>query len=76
MAIHTLKIEEKYALLHLCGVKPWEIRKFDKPFKNGDTIVFKINGTDKDYARKIIYVYSGTSHGLKRGYCIISLSIK
>jgi len=79
---HELKILQKYAELHLTNRKFWEIRKFDRDYKKGDSIDFTICdnetgeslvGTQK-YNRNIDYVFLGGVYGLEEGYCILSVS--
>lgn len=79
--IHKLKIEVKYAELHLTNKKNWEIRKNDRNFKEGDkiefTIVSNITGLpmyDNGYTRNIDFVFEGGKYGLEDGYCILSIS--
>lgn len=69
MAHHEIKILEKYALLHLEGLKPWELRKNNRNYKVGDKITFMVvdeNGkyTGKSYNRIISYVFSDAQYGL------------
>jgi len=72
--IHHLKIKYEYAVLHFRGVKDWEIRKFDRLFKVGDTIQFTVIEFDFVYSRTITNLYTQTDHGLKEDYLIISIS--
>lgn len=79
MTTHKLKILENYALDHLCGLKPWELRKNDRDYKAGDFIEFTaINNDNKPtgltYTRIIKYVHTGGAYGLDPDYCIITLS--
>ena len=79
---HKLKILQKYAELHLTNRKFWEIRKFDRDYKIGDSIDFIIcnNETSEpikgisSYNRNIDYVFLGGIYGLEEGYCILSVS--
>lgn len=75
---HTLKIQFEYALQHINGLKPWELRKNDRNFKVNDIIKFLIISSDEKptgatYTRTINAIYKNTDHGLKEGYCILSL---
>lgn len=80
MAKHKLKILERFAELHHLGLKDWELRVKDRPFKVGDTVLFQIVDdnfrelTGREYERKIIYILDGFGCGLTEGYCIISIS--
>ena len=79
---HQLKILQKYAELHLTNRKFWEIRKFDRDYKKGDSIEFTFcyNETGEPikgvstYTRNIDYVFLGGVYGLEEGYCILSVS--
>ena len=76
---HELKILPTYASMHLRGVKPWELRKNDRDFKEGDYITFIVMYKGKEptgmkYRRKIIDVFNGGAYGLDKEYCIITLS--
>lgn len=42
MTIHVLKIEEKYYIDILRGVKTFELRKNDRDYKVGDLIQFEV----------------------------------
>lgn len=82
MTIHTLKIKETYAKLHLSGLKDWELRYMDRDYKVDDEIHFIIVSDDTlqpinnvGYKRKITYIYNVPNTGLKFNYAILSLSI-
>lgn len=76
---HRLKIEWKYVQKELRMQKPWEIRRNDRNFKEGDIIEFMVldpdgKPTDITYTREITYLYDTPKHGLKPGYCIMTLT--
>lgn len=71
---HELKIKQEFAVKYYNGYKPWEIRKKDRDFKVGDSINFTIIETGHKYTREIIYVFEGEEYGLKKGYCVLTLS--
>lgn len=77
---HELKILPHYYISVMCGAKPFEIRKFDRPFEVGDFIKFiVVNDSGSSFRTeniyKITYVLSNCSeYGLKDGYCILGIA--
>jgi hypothetical protein len=80
---HELKTIEPYFLqLHL-GVKDFELRKFDRDYKVGDTLILKQYNavkrtfTGQSVIREIKYILTdATQFGLMDGYCILGLKLK
>lgn len=77
---HEVKIKHKYAIQHLGGLKPWELRKNDRDYQVNDVVFFEVideSGSSKgfSYKRKIKHLYEGTEYGLKKGFCIMTLEI-
>lgn len=78
---HKLKIKAKYAVDVLWGRKTFEIRKNDRDYKVGDTIVFQVldeNNTDVtetlDMPKYVIsYIFNGGEYGLDKDYCVFSI---
>jgi len=74
---HQLKINAEYASQHSLGVKPWELRKNDRDFKEGDYIEFQVidqkGETIASYIRQIVYIFKGGQYGLEEGYVIMTL---
>ena len=68
---HHLKIKYEYAQLQFRGLKDWELRKNDRDFKAGDTIIFSVLEFGFMYSRKITNVFD--DFGLQKGYAILSL---
>lgn len=83
--VHHLKTYEEYFSLILRGRKTFELRKDDRDFQQGDTVI--LMETDKVMAspmnpegytgRRIMFDIAGVnrnleSFGLKEGFCIIS----
>lgn len=64
---HELKIDERYMLRRLEGVKPFEIRFNDRDYQVGDTVMFL--GSSRQY--KITYIHSGL--GMADGYVCMTL---
>ena len=78
---HELKTIEPYYLKVYLGLKNFELRKFDRDYKVGDTLILKqYNAENKTYTgqfmtRKITYILSdATQFGLMEGYCILGLN--
>tara|TARA_R110002167_G_scaffold362821_1_gene582399 strand:+ start:76 stop:312 length:237 start_codon:yes stop_codon:yes gene_type:complete len=75
---HEIKILDTYASEHLKGIKPWELRKNDRNYKQNDTIEFTVvdyanTPTGVKYLRKIKYLYEGGVYGLQDGFCIMTI---
>lgn len=80
MTIHKLKIWPVYFNCTLAGIKPFEVRKNDRGFKIGDTLILeeydpKSNKgyTGKKASRVVSYVLPGGQFGIKAGYCVLGL---
>lgn len=77
---HELKIIPKWFTLVSKGIKNFEIRKNDRDYKIGDTLILKEwekgRYTGREIKREVEYVFYGDgSYGLAEGYCILGLSI-
>lgn len=75
--IHELKIWPAYFQLHLSGVKTFEIRKNDRQFNVGDTLLLReyFLPEDKYTGREIkcLVTYVLTGSGLENEYCCMGI---
>lgn len=77
---HELKILPEYFDAVVKRTKTFEIRKNDRDFKVGDTLLLKEwDGkayTGRTVSRYVCYVYYGDgTYGLPEGYCVMGLKI-
>lgn len=75
--LHRLKIKTEHYQAVIAGKKNFEIRKNDRSFTVGDSILLlewseKAGYTGKEVMRMITYILSKPIYGLKQGYCILS----
>lgn len=78
---HKLKIKVEYAVDVLWRRKTFEIRKNDRNYKVGDTIVFQVLDKDNTDVTKILdmpkyvisYIFNGGEYGLDKDYCVFSI---
>jgi hypothetical protein len=75
---HKLKTLPKYFESVLIGSKKFEIRKDDRDFQVGDTLLLlefdRLFYTSRKCKRKIVYILrNATSFGLKKGYVILGI---
>lgn len=71
---HYIKILPKYFKHVKCNRKNFELRKNDRDYKSGDTLVLREwdNGyTGRQVTRHVSYVLYGPAYGLEDGYCIM-----
>lgn len=80
---HALKTHPQYYKEVRDGNKTFELRKDDRPFSNGDTVILqeydpitkKYTGEEQEF--EIGYILrDATKFGLKPGYCIFGLKEK
>ncbi|MGN2371913.1 ASCH/PUA domain-containing protein [Clostridium cagae] len=86
--IHELKILPKYFNAVLDGTKTFELRKNDRGFEVGDTLVLKeylqeisdrykttlhAQYTGQEVKKEISYILDGGKYGLQEGYVILAL---
>lgn len=77
--IHNLKILKPYFDAVVSGDKTFELRKDDRPYRIGDTLVLNEIGagnapTGRKIKKKVGYILRDCpEYGLFRGYCILSL---
>lgn len=78
--VHKLKVWLEYFSALQCGAKTFELRKNDRNFKVGDTLVLQeydhvhdlFTGNTLEF--KVTYVLTeATEFGLMPGYCILGL---
>ena len=76
---HNLKILKPYFEAVAAGDKTFELRKDDRPYKIGDTLVLNEIGagnepTGRTIKKKVGYILRNCpEYGLDNGYCILSL---
>ena len=78
---HTLKILPEYHRALLEGRKTFEVRKNDRDFREGDTLM--LEQYDSELARtfgaplwlKVTYVLKGGQFGIEEGYCVMGVKI-
>lgn len=77
--IHELKILPEYFEAVLMGYKTFEVRKNDRNFKKGDTLIlkewddFRRAFTGRELSRAVTYVFEGGSFGLEKGFVIMAI---
>jgi ASC-1-like (ASCH) protein len=76
--IHSLKIDPEFYDLLKTGKKTSELRKNDRNYKTGDTLVLHAYEKEIGYLDSIVLRFSVTHvlenfDGLKPGYCILSI---
>ncbi len=74
--IHKLKILPQYFEDKLQGMKKWEVRKNDRPFKNGDTLQLEEWSEETGYTGRLLQeyikkIYTDVS-GIEDGYVIMN----
>ncbi len=77
---HELKILPKYFDAVAAREKTFEIRKNDRNYKPGDTLVLKEwsrgKYTGREITRYVNYIYYGDgTYGIQEGTCIMNLKI-
>ena len=75
--IHELKLRKEFFDYVRLGIKKFEIRKDDRGFNVGDTLVLKEideagSETGRYLVRQVDYIYSGEL--CLTGYCVMSIS--
>lgn len=77
--IHELKTWPEYFKEVVRGAKNFEVRKDDRNFSIGDTLILREwNPSTENYTgvitnKKITYIMSGGRFGIEEGYVILSL---
>ena len=76
---HNLKILKPYFEAVAAGNKTFELRKDDRPYRTGDTLILNEIGAGNEPTGRVIKKKVGCilrdcpECGLFRGYCILSL---
>lgn len=77
--IHELKILPEYFYEVLVGNKTFEIRKNDRNYKKGDTLILnEWDNCNKVFTgrrlfKKVTYIFEGGAFGLEKGFVIMSI---
>ena len=76
---HNLKCIEPYFTKVAEGVKCFEVRKFDRDFKVGDTLTLQRydNGEFTGVEVRVVvdYILYGGEFGIDKDYCVMSIRI-
>lgn len=77
MQVHELKTYPHYFQETMNGCKPFEIRRNDRDFQIGDTVILKewdnIRYSGREMRGKIKYILDDKFIGLAKGYVAFSL---
>lgn len=77
--IHELKTWPEYFEEVFMGHKTFEVRKYDREFKEGDHLILKefnphiLEYTGRECARVVTYILHGGQFGIEEGYCVMSM---
>ena len=77
--IHELKTWNEYFEEVFMGHKTFEVRKADRPFAKGDTLILKEwnpkteQYTGREMARGVSYVLEGGQFGVEKGFVVMAL---
>lgn len=77
--IHELKTWSEYFNEVFMGHKTFDVRKNDRDFKIGDTLILKEwdkenkKYTGRKLARKVTYIFEGGSFGIKKGFVVMGI---
>lgn len=80
MKVHELKTWPIYFYRVFAGQKNFEVRKDDRDFQIGDTLLLKeYDPTTNTYTgrklyRNVDYILRGGDFGIEEGYCVMSIS--
>lgn len=83
MTTHCLKISDKYMRNVALGVKKFEVRKDDRNYQVGDTLILNETNSDGTYTGftlkvEVIYIF-GREHDekkyVKSGYVILGINV-
>lgn len=78
---HELKCWDEFMMDVATGTKPFEVRKNDRDFKEGDTLILKgWNNYFSEYTKGVIeaevtYILNGGAWGIEQGYVIMGIKI-
>lgn len=80
MTVHDLKISERWFDAVANGIKRCEIRRADRDFKVGDTLLLKeirYDYTVRTIEAKILHIvtYEEFPEGIREGYCLLSIEV-
>jgi ASC-1-like (ASCH) protein len=77
--IHELKTWNEYFEEVFMGHKTFEVRKADRPFAKGDTLILKEwnpkteQYTGREMARTVSYVLDGGQLGVEKGFVVMAI---
>lgn len=78
--IHELKVEKEYFDVLRTGDKSFEIRKNDRNYREGDTLILwecsRNRYTGRYLEFLVSYIFFGPGYGLEDGYCVMSLRLE
>ena len=78
--VHELKTWPTYFNSIRNGFKTFEVRKNDRDFKSGDTLLFQEYNPNDEYftgaciTKIVSYILKGGQFGIEEGYCVMGLS--
>lgn len=76
--IHSLKTWPEYFQKVASGEKTFEVRKDDREYQVGDTLILQEyipewGYTDHEVTKEITYKLEGGAFGVEKGFCVLGL---
>lgn len=77
---HELKCWNPFFAAVLNDTKPFEVRRHDRPFAEGDELLLREtllatgDYTGRELTRRITYILVGGQFGIEPGYCVLGLA--
>lgn len=83
MSVHCLKVVPPYFDALLDGSKTFEVRRNDRGFQRGDTLILReweptvLRWTGRELSRRVAFVYSGDPRfgGIEPGFVVLALGL-
>lgn len=71
--LHILKVDSELFDDIVSGRKPWEFRRNDRGFQQGDVLLLCECPGEREILVRVTYIVAGPRYGIPEGFCVMTI---